>query len=209
MTEIDRARAAGQALAARHRATGPAEPDPAVSVLNYAEMGRTGDWSLRSAMVRLALPEPMIVVEVANHIRRLDTVLHHVATPLAKQTVSCDRAISLGTVDGEPIDPYPDTRIADVARLAASAGPVGDVVVESYVGEVELTQEERVALPLVGVALQLDSLAELLADWAITAPATPPVADVRAAAAAVKARMDELGVPVEDGGPPRGRGRRG
>lgn len=209
MTELELAREAGRALADRHRSAGPAEPDPVATILNYAEMGRTGDWSLRSAMVRLALPEPMIVVEVANHIRRLDTVLHHVATPLAKQTVLCDRAISLETVSGPPIDPYPDTRIADVARLAASAGPVGDVVVEAYARDVDLTQEERVALPLIGVALQLDSLAQLLADWAVTAPAAPPVDDVRSTASAVKARMDELDVPVEQSGPPRGRGRRG
>lgn len=209
MTELELAREAGRALADRHRVGGPAEPDPIVSILNYAEMGRTGDWSLRSAMVRLALPEPMIVVEVANHIRRLDTVLHHVATPLAKQTVWCDRSISLANIDGDPLDPYPDTRIADVARLAVSAGTVGDVVVEAYVGEVELTQEERVALPLIGVALQLDSLAQLLAEWAVTAPAPPPVDEVRSIAAAIQARMDELDVPVEQSGPPRGRGRRG
>ena len=161
MTDVDHAREAGRQLAARHLAGGPVDADPVVTLLNYAEMGRTGDWSLRSAMVRLALPEPMIVVEIATLVRRLDTVLHHVATPLAKQTVVCDRALGLGFIDGDPVDPYPDTRGADVARLAAGAGAEGHAVVEAYLAEVELTQEEQIALPLLGVALEFDGLAQL------------------------------------------------
>lgn len=208
MTDVDAARSAGTRLAQRHLAGGPADPDPIVSLLNYAEMGRAGDWSLRSAMVRLALPEPMIVVEIATLVRRLDTVLHHVATPLAKQTVTCDRGLGMQTVDGEPVEPYPDTRGADVARLAAAAGSHGDVVVAAYLAEVDLSTEEQVALPLLGVALELDDLAQLLTDWAVIAPAPPPVDAVHSTCAAVQARMDQLGVPVEEAGPPRGRGRR-
>ena len=209
MTDIDAARSAGDRLAQRHLAGGPAAADPVVTLLNYAEMGRAGDWSLRSAMVRLALPEPMIVVEIANLVRRLDAVLHHVATPLAKRTVTCDRGLGMATVDGEPVEPYPDTRGADLARLAADAGGHGDVVVEAYLAAIDLSQEERVALPLLGVALELDGLAQLLTDWALTAPAPPPVEAVRSTCAGVTARMDDLGVPVEESGPPRGRGRRG
>lgn len=209
MSDLDRARAAGAALARRHAAGPPADPDPDATLLNYAEMGRTGDWSLRSAMVRLALPEPMVVVEVATLVRRLDAVLHHVATPLAKQTVVCDRALTLASVEGDPLEPYADTRGADAARLAADAGSDGHAVIEAYLTTAELTHEERVALPLLGVALELDGLAQLLADWAVTAPAAPPVERVHATCAAVTARLDELGVPVEESGPPRGRGRRG
>ena len=208
MTDVDAARAAGRRLAERHLAGGAAEPDPNVTLLNYAEMGRAGDWSLRAAMVRLALPDPLIVVEIADLVRRLDTVLHHVATPLAKQTVTCDRSLSLATVDGDPGDAYPDTRGADLARLAADAGPHGDVVVEAYLAEIDLTQEERIALPLLGVALKLDGLAATLAEWAVIAPAPPPVEAIRSICASVQARMDALDVPVEEAGPPRGRGRR-
>lgn len=207
MTDLDTARAAGRALAGRHLGGGPVDADPDATLLNYAEMGRTGDWSLRSAMVRLALPEPMIVVEIATVVRRLDTVLHHVATPLAKQTVVCDRGLSIATVAGDPIEPYPDTRAADVARLVASAGTHRDAVIEAFAAEVELSQEERIALPLLGVALDLDAMARALADWAVTAPAPPPLDLVRSTCTRVQARMDELGVPVEQGGPPDGRSR--
>ena len=75
---MDDAAAAGRALAMRHR-DAAAEPDPDGSLVNYAESPRAGGWTLRSAMTRLAQPEPELVDAIAPLVRRLDAVLHHLA----------------------------------------------------------------------------------------------------------------------------------
>jgi hypothetical protein len=203
---MERARDAGRRLAARHTAR-PASPEPHRSLVNYAESPRDDDWTLRSALVRLAQSQPQLVADLLQRVRRLDAVLHHVARPLERQTVVCDRGISIDTVDDET-DPYPDTRIADLVRLAASAGEHGDVVIEAYLGEVDLDDAERNALPLLGVALWLDELAEHLVAWARIAPAPAPVDAVQATINAAQQRLDALGVPVEERPPGRGGRRR-
>ncbi|MEM9520193.1 MAG: hypothetical protein AAGA37_12785 [Actinomycetota bacterium] len=194
---MERARAAGRHLADRHRQT-PTAPHLPDSLLNYAEVAREGDWTLRSALVRLAQSQPQLVADLLTLVRRLDAVLHHVARPLAAQTVMCDRAITLETSGREPSSPYPDTRCADVARLAYRAGADGHVVIDAYVEVTDLTGEERMAIPLLGVAVLFDELAERLVAWALVAPASAPVEDVRAVITAGQQRLDELGVPVED-----------
>ena len=51
-------------------------------LLNYAERPRVGDWSLRSALVRFAQPEPEAAAELLRAVRRLDAVLpHHDKSP--------------------------------------------------------------------------------------------------------------------------------
>lgn len=203
---MEQARSAGQRLADRHRAH-PAGPDPIRSLLNYAESPRTGDWTLRSALVRLAQAEPQLVADLLQRVRRLDAVLHHVARPLERHTVVCDRAISVDTLSDGAVDPYPDTRMADVARLAARAGDAGDVVIESYVEASDLEAEEVSALPLLGVAWWFDQLAEELVAWAQRAPAPAPIEAVTATITAAQQRMDDLGVPVEEAPSRRGRSR--
>ena len=201
---MERARDAGRRLAERHQAN-PASAEPHGSLVNYAESPRTDDWTLRSALVRLAQSQPQLVADLLQRVRRLDAVLHHVARPLERQTVLCDRRLGLDTVDQAPAAPYPDTRLADLVRLADDAGEDGDVVIEAYLGAVDLSPEERGALPLLGIAFWFDRLADELVEWAQVAPAPAPIDAVRATTNAAQRRMDELGVPVEQGPPRRGR----
>ena len=213
---MESAQAAGRLLAARHLAAEGADPEPAGSLVNYAESSRAGDWSLRSALVRLAQPEPARVAGVLELVRRLDAVLHHLARPLERHTVICDRSLTLdgasetpsGWELAEPADPYPDTRVADLVRLASSAGSEGDQVVDAYVAEVELAPEEQHGLALLSVAVHFDRLAAALVAWAPTAPAPPPVEIVDQTCADVLVHLDALGVPREEGPPPGARGGR-
>jgi hypothetical protein len=144
----------------------------------------------------MAQPEPELVASVLELVRRLDAVLHVVRGALAKQTVECDRAITLETVS-TVADPYPDTRVADLARLAATAGEHGHAVIEAYATEVQLSPEEQGALGLFSVALEFDRLADELAEWAPTAPAPPPIDSVQATVDRVRTMLDDLGVPIE------------
>ena len=211
---MERARLAGELLAARHHAGGFVDAAPGSSLVDYAERPRAGDWSMRSALVRLALPQPALVAGVLELVRRLDAVLHQVARPLERRTVVCDRVLSMELLDDDgvlrgPVEPHPDTRTADLVRLARSAGSHADVVVDAYATAVELDIEEQQALPLLAVALEFDNLAETLVAWAPTAPAPPPVAVVEATCGRVLAQLDALGVPREEARPPRGRRSRG
>lgn len=190
----------GRALAGRHRP--PAEPQPELSLLNYAESPRVGDWTMRSALMRFAQPQAERAGAVLELVRRLDAVLHHVARPLERHTVTCDRALSLPLVD-EPAAPYPDTRTADLAR-AAQAEPDGfGTVLAAYSGVSPLDPDEHAALPLLGVALLFDGLAERLAAWAHDWSDRPPVDAVDETCVAVRARLDDLGVPTEQRPPGR------
>lgn len=212
---MDEARleAVGRRLAERHRE--PVEAAPDGSLLNHAESARVGDWSLRSALVRFAQPEPVRAANLLELVRRLDAVLHHVARPLERHTVRCDRALgpdldgveaALGGPDA--LDPYPDTRGADLARVARALPEGFPVVLTAYEREQPLDPEERPAIPLLEVALDLDGLAATLTAWADRGPADPPAVEVDVTCAAVRARMDELGVPAEEWSEPARRGPR-
>ncbi len=217
---MSRAVAAARLLAERHRER--AEPRPEASLLNYAERPRAGDWSLRSALVRLAQPEPVRAAAVLELVRRCDGALHPFGRALERATVTCDRALLLDALAAgggddappPPAEPYPDTRMADLARLVRDTDTAGaaDEIVTSYVdatdGDVAVGDEELEALPLLAVALELDSLAEALTAWADRGPRDPPLDVVDTTCRRVNARLDQAGVPHETGPPgPRGQSR--
>ncbi len=195
----------GRRLAERH-VTAP-EPDTTHSLLNYAEVPYEGDWTLRSAFVRLAQPDPVRVGSVLELMRRLDALLHHVRRCLERHAVTCDRAVTADGVAGPPVAPYADVRTADLARLVAG-GVEEHGLLTGYEERVTLEHEERMAVPLLAVAVELEELAATLAAWALVGPADPPLEAVDRIRAHVASRLDELGVPVETG-PPPGVGRSG
>lgn len=213
MVDAGELEALGRSLAQRH--SEPAEPKPELSVVNYAESPRVGDWSLRSALVRLAQPEPQRVAALIELVRRLDAVLRQVTRVLERHTVTCDRGLAAilepgpgGRSLAEPVDAYPDTRTADLARLARLDPGSFATVLSAYRADAHLESEELLALPLLALVLELDDLAEELAAWADRESLDevgPPVEAVDETAGRVRARLDELGVPVESGPPGRGR----
>ena len=192
----------GQLLAQRHE---PAEPNPPASLLNYAESSRVDDWSFRSALMRMAQPEPERVAAVLTLSRRLDAVLHHVNRALSAHTVLCDRALALSA---DLVAPYADARAVDLARASELVPDNLDALLAGYEAATPLADEERMAVPLLGVALLFDRLADQLADWAADRSGPPPTELADATVAEVQKRLDALGVPEEQ--PPSGfRGRRG
>ena len=97
-----------------------------------------------------------------------------------------------------------------VGEIAARTPEIaaGDDVLATYKSTTDpLSDTERSALPLLGVALRLDALADVLTDWAVSGPLDPPTDEVDHSCAEVLNELDRLGVPVEQG-PSRGRDRR-
>ncbi|MGI9623990.1 MAG: hypothetical protein ACR2PK_14230 [Acidimicrobiales bacterium] len=206
----------GRALSERHRK--PADADPLGSVLNYTERPRSADWTMRSALVRLAQPEPGRVAEVLALSRRLDAVLGHVSRGLEKCTTMCDRRLTLSVLNGghgegaefelsQPQDQYPDARVVDLARVCRAGPELCPSVLAGYSSLGSLSPEEAAAVPLLEVALRLDDLADLLVEWAIGAPGPAPVGQVDQTCGDVRFQLDELGVPTEEARPAGGRSR--
>jgi hypothetical protein len=212
----------GRRLAERHArsAAAPDRPeyDPSASLLNYAEVPYPGDWTLRSALVRLAQPEPGRVGAVLELVRRLDAPLHHVRRNLERHIVVCDRSVRISgdrpviDVAPNPAAPYADVRTADLARLSAagvdpaSVEPAGvdpDGLLDGYQQQAVLDQEEVLTVPLLALAARFEALAESLAGWAQAGPSEPPVGHVDLTLTMVRAELDRLGVPEETDFRPR------
>ncbi len=205
----------GRLLAARHRSL---EAVPDQSLVNVAEVSRTDGWSLRSALVRLAQPEPVRAAAAVELVRRCEAALHPLRRSLERRTVQADRGLSIATLVGEdaeaeprpldPEDPYPDTRSADLARLARSNADLFPAVLAAYTGDDPLDDHELEALELFSAVLQLDELAEILTTWAATGDSPPPLASVDAVCASVYDRLEEIGVAPDTGGRERSPGNR-
>ncbi len=182
--------------------------DPVRSLLNYAECPHDGDWTLRSGLTRLAQPHPVLVGQLLDLSRRLDAPLHHVRRILEANVVVCDRALDPSNLATDPTDPYGDIRTADLARLV-DAGCEPEALLAGYCREHELEGEEQRAVPLLAVAVVFERIAAVVAGWALTGPADPPVDDVERHLVGVAAELDRLGVPEESWRPPQGGRNRG
>lgn len=206
--------AIGRAMAARHAASADGDADtpdfdPDEALANYSERARVGDWSMRAALTRFSLPQPVRASEVLQLVRRLDAALHPFGRALAGHAVACDRGLTPATVADPPIEPYIDTRTADLARLG-QADPAGfDAMLDAYLeaSNTTLDEAEQGALPLLRIAVHLDALAEALTAWANRGRHNPPIEEVDATCAVVRGLLDDAGVPQEQGPPPGSRSR--
>lgn len=206
---------AARLLVDRHRE--PAQPDHDQSLLNFAEVAHDDDWSLRSALVRLAQPEPVRAGAILEVIRRCEGALQPRSRPLERHTVACQRSLSPTSLvpgsgpEGWQLDDdglrYPDIRTADLARLAGSDPAALTALTDAYRQLEPLDADEEAALPVLQVAAGLERLAIRLAAWAVAGPAQPPVDEVDEVCAALSLRLDELGVARET--PPTERRRGG
>jgi len=205
--------AVAAALARAHAEPADGLPD-GHRLVDYAESGRAGDWSLRSALVRFAQPEPTRAGAVLELIRRTDAALkpHRRRLEAAGAPTHPDLGPELFVGDGDALavrgdaERVLDAPAADLAR-AALVLPDGAAVVDAYV-EGAGADPTHEAVPLLVVALELDAIAGALVAWARTHDGPPPVAVVDERAAAAFARLAELGVPREaDGRPSSGRRR--
>lgn len=200
---VDRAEAAGSLLADRHR--DEVTPDPVVSLLKFAESPRADDWTLRSALVRFAQPEPTRAGAVLELVRRCDAALRPLARTVERHTVLCSRTMSVDdvtrTAEGweiaPPSHPYPDGRVVDLARLNNDRPEQADTIAEAYRRTAQLEPEEESALPLLGIVLALDVLAEALVEWTAAAPLGPPVEQVDHTCSSAYEQLEALGVPAE------------
>ncbi len=184
---------AAEALAQRHQAQEPAATDEDRSLVNYAEAPHAGDWSLRSALVRLAQPHPRRAEAVLDLVRRLDHALAPMTREIQRRGVITQR--TLPRPDGT--QPVPDGRTVDLAVLIEDRPGDAVEVIDGYERVTELSEIERGAVPLLACALVFDRLAGTLAGWASSGWANPPITTIDRACRSLLECLDTLGVPVE------------
>ena len=150
--------------------------DAAHLLIDYAEAERAGGWSLRSALVRYAQPEPVRAGAVLELIRRLDAALAPHRSKIEKPGA------------GQLLD----EQARQWKREPFAAGDA--------------------AVPLLGVAIELDELADEFVAWALDITQPRPTDAVDQRCRRIAGLLDELGVPTESRDPsewPRGRNARG
>ncbi|MFV0524723.1 MAG: hypothetical protein ACK5RL_09515 [Acidimicrobiales bacterium] len=219
-------RTAARELAARHVEGGSRPAVGESSLLAYAERPRPEHdrWGLRSALVRLAQPEPEWAGRILAVVRRVDAAIGPLRRRLDDHTVVVDPALDERTVSPDEIGPTVDSRVTDLARLAVALDPawrpatapaVDPAVVEDVLagysdgltrcGGEPLASDELAALPLVVVCVALDRLADAVAAWAVTAPGPAPLDLIEGVCDGAWATLDACGAPLETRRPSRGR----
>ena len=190
----------GRALATFHR-DGTARDD-GIRLVAYAESSRTGDWSLRSSLVRYAQPEPARASAVLELVRRTDGALKPSLRLLESTESATDPGLSrTATAGAGMLEPSPrariDARTADLARVAVRWPDELDRVITEYETVDPLAPGERDVIPLLAVAVELDALGDVLAAWAIDRSRPRPDAEVDAIARRAFAMLAALGVERE------------
>lgn len=118
------------------------EPPELAALVDFAERSRDGDWSLRSALVRYAQPEPQRVSQVLELVRRIDVALHPHAKRLAKEGPALWSAVVAGSNDDVVVGLLHATRVLDdmaehvVAWAVDRHGPRPDAAVDAAVQDV-------------------------------------------------------------------------
>jgi hypothetical protein len=100
----------------------PADPEPPelARMLDFAERSRTGDWSLRSALVRYAQANPVRVSQVIELVRRLEAALH----PHAKLLVAEGPVLWAALTDDAPSEEH--APVVGLLAAAAELDGLGD-----------------------------------------------------------------------------------
>ncbi|MGK2950535.1 MAG: hypothetical protein ACSLFP_18325 [Acidimicrobiales bacterium] len=102
----------------------PADPEPPelARLLAFSERGRTGDWSLRSALVRYAQGEPQRVSDLLEVVRRIEDALHPFERSLRTDGPAVWRAMA---ADEAPADEGA-RRLVELLRATAEVDRLGD-----------------------------------------------------------------------------------
>src|SRR5262245_12594375 len=127
------------------------EPPELARLVDFAERPRTRDWSLRSALVRYAQPEPQRVNDVLELVRRVDAALNKNARKLNGDGPALWDALEH---DGHE----PDAYVIGVLHAARDLDGLGEVLATWAVDRAGERPNADVDRVVADVAQQLDTL---------------------------------------------------
>jgi hypothetical protein len=130
------------------------EPRELAMLVDFAERPRTGDWSLRSSLVRYAQSRPELVGQVIELVRRIEQALH----PHAKLLASEGPALWAAQRSDEEPHSQPQAFVVGVLRAAAELDALADRVA-TWADDRSLPRpDDAVTAAVVDVAGRLDAL---------------------------------------------------
>lgn len=139
----------------RAYATQVAELSPAelAQLVDFSERARTHDWSLRSALVRYAQPQPARVEAILDLTRRLEFAIGKHNKVLANHGDEVWNAIESGDEGDDTVHD-----VVALLRVAQQLDALGDVLAAWAVDRHGAQPEATVDSCIAGVAAQLDDL---------------------------------------------------
>jgi hypothetical protein len=99
------------------------EPPALARLIDFAERPRTEDWSLRSALVRYAQPEPERVNGILELVRRTEGALGQHAKLIEREGQDLWNAFAAADAPSEP-----NAHVIELLRAAAELDRLGDVL---------------------------------------------------------------------------------
>jgi len=127
------------------------EPPELARLVDFAERPRKSDWSLRSALVRYAQPEPQRVNDILELVRRVDATLGKHRARLERDGPALWEAVANGG-DG------PDAYVVGVLRAARELDGLGEVLATWAVDRAGKRPDDEVDRVVADVAQRLDVL---------------------------------------------------
>ena len=96
------------------------EPPELAQLVHYGERARARDWSLRSALVRYAQPQPQRASDILEHVRRIEFALRPHLKSIDREGAALWDALQSG--DGEPV--------VELLRVMVELDGLGDSLTE-------------------------------------------------------------------------------
>jgi hypothetical protein len=127
------------------------EPPELARLVDFAERPRIRDWSLRSALVRYAQPEPQRVNDILELVRRIDAALGKNASALDRDGPAFWNAL-------EKVGAEPDAYVVGVLRAARELDALGEVLATWAVDRAGDRPNADVDRVVADVARRLDAL---------------------------------------------------
>ena len=131
----------------------PAEisPPELARLVDFTERPRVDDWSLRSALVRYAQPEPQRVSDLLDVARRIEWVLGNNGSAIEREGDALWNAVANGGAS-------PDEFLVGVLQAAQQLDELGDVVAAWAVDINQTRPDAEVDRVVALVAHELDAL---------------------------------------------------
>jgi hypothetical protein len=125
------------------------EPPDLARLVDFSERARTDDWSLRSALVRYAQPQPQRVNDILDLVRRVEWALGKQSKRVEREGAELWSALESGD-DGD--------ELVALLRAAQELDGLGDVVVAWAVDRSGESPDARVDAVVTDVGQRLDAL---------------------------------------------------
>ncbi|MFL6204320.1 MAG: hypothetical protein ACJ739_03135 [Acidimicrobiales bacterium] len=128
------------------------QPPELARVVDFSERSRTGDWSLRSALVRYAEGQPVRVSQLLEQVRRTETALHALGKVLDKRGPELWAAVEGGDVDPD------DAKVVQLLRATIELDRLGDALASWADDRTGSRPDDAVDAVTAEVAAKLDDL---------------------------------------------------